>query len=726
MPLRQQCIFLLALGLAACGGGEAAAPDIPSARPSNTSCIAGAPVSYSGVRSVNAFPNLSFTQPLAMLPAPSGNMLYVVERGGTIQVFNNAPGVTTMNEFGNISARVSTSGEGGLLGMAFDPNFNSNGYVYLSYTAPVLTGEPGALWSRISRFQTNASRTAILPASEQILLNINQPYSNHNGGQIAFDNNGHLFIGIGDGGSGNDPDQNGQDITTLLGAMLRIDPSTPDSGRGLPYSIPSGNPFSGNNSCANGGCPEIFAWGLRNPWRWSFDRTTNQLWAGDVGQSSREEVDLIEAGKNYGWGCYEGTRFNTEYGGTCPNNLVHEPPVHEYPRADGSSITGGYVYRGNTIPSLAGSYVFTDYGSGRVWALSDPYTNPQRSTLFTSSNLIAGMAEDASGELYIINVGTGRINILEPNPGSSPTPPFASQLSQTGCADSADPKLGSSGMLPYEINAPLWSDNATKQRWMALPDNTTIDIDSADDWTFPIGSVLRKDFYLSGQIIETRLFARHTDGAWAGYSYEWDATQTDATLLDAGKTVNINSQDWIYPSQAQCLQCHTSAAGSTLGPETAQLNLSITNPADGLSQINQLTYLDSIGMFTTAMGSPASLPALHQYDDLLAQPGELARSYLHSNCSHCHRAGGPVQSNMDLHYSVTVTGMNVCDALPAYGDILGATRLFSPNDATDSIIYQRMLLQSGSARMPPTGTTVEDMQGLQFMSDWISSVASCP
>lgn len=717
-------LCILTFVLLSCGGGTATDTPVDPARPSNTSCIAGTVTSFSAVRSTNAFPNLTFAQPLAMIPAPSGNTLYVVERGGTIQAFNNDPIVTTTTEFGNISARVSTSGEGGLLGMAFDPDFATNGYVYLSYTA---SAGGSAIVSRISRFQTNASRTAIIPTSEEILLSIAQPYTNHNGGQIAFDSNGHLFIGLGDGGSGNDPDQNGQDLSTLLGAMLRIDPGTPDAIRGLPYSIPASNPFSGNNSCANGGCPEIYAWGLRNPWRWSFDRKTNQLWVGDVGQSNREEVNLIEVGKNFGWGCYEGTRFNTSYGGTCPNNLVHEPPVHEYPRTDGSSITGGYIYRGSNIPSLIGNYIFTDYGSGTIWALSDPYNNPQRTTLVAfSGGGISSMAEDAGGELYIINIFTGQIDKLEPDPGSAPTPPFAAQLSHTGCADSSDPKLGSSGMIPYELNAPLWSDAATKQRWLALPDNTTIDIDASLDWNFPIGSVLRKDFYLNGQIVETRLFARHTDGSWAGYSYEWNATQTDATLLDVGKTVNINGQDWSYPSQAQCLQCHTSAAGRTLGPETAQLNRDITDPSDGSSQINQLTYLDTLGMFTSSIGAPASLPKLTEYNDMLAQPADIARSYLHSNCSHCHRTGGPIQSNMDLHYAVSVPAMNVCDASPTFGNTLGATVLFSPNNTSDSIIYQRMRMQAATARMPPIGTAIEDPQGLQFMSDWITSVAVCP
>ena len=290
-------IVFLTLGLAACGGGDSGgAPETnpPTGRPSNTSCLAGDSVRYSAVIQRNAFANLTFSQPLAMIPAPSGNQLYVVERMGTVRAFENNPGVSTTTLFADISSRVSTNGEGGLLGMAFDPNFNTNGYVYFSFTGPISAGESGVLWSYVSRFATNPTRTAIDPGSEVVLLKINQPFANHNGGHIAFDANGYLFIGIGDGGSGNDPLLNGQDVTNLLGTMLRIDPSSADTTRGLPYSIPASNPFAANASCANGGCPEIFAWGLRNPWRWSIDRTTNQIWLGDVGQVNREEVDLIE------------------------------------------------------------------------------------------------------------------------------------------------------------------------------------------------------------------------------------------------------------------------------------------------------------------------------------------------------------------------------------------------------------------------------------------------
>jgi len=697
---------------------------IAANRPSNTTCLAGPPAAFSGATTTDAFPNLTFSQPLAMIPAPTGNMLYVIERGGIIREFDNNASVSSSNVFGNITSSVSTSGEGGLLGMAFDPNYASNGYVYLSYTAP----NGGGIESRISRFQTSGSPATINSASEVPLITLPQPYTNHNGGQIAFDSNGHLFIGFGDGGSGNDPQLNGQNIETLFGAMLRIDPSTPDSVRGLPYSIPAGNPYAANTSCT-GGCPEIYAYGIRNPWRWSFDRSTNQLWLGDVGQNNIEEIDLINAGENYGWGCYEGTRFNTGYldGASCAG-LIHTPPVHEYLRSDGNSVTGGYIYRGNDIPSLVGNYIFTDYGSGSVWSLSDPYTNPQRTTLFSLGGGTVSLAEDATGELYFINIFSSRILKLIPDTGSPSSPPFASQLSQTGCADSTDPKQATSGMIPYELNAPLWSDNASKARWLAIPDGTTIDINAAHDWDFPIGSVLRKDFYLSGRIIETRLLAHHSDGSWAGYSYEWNAAETEATLLNTGKTVLVNAQDWTYPSPGQCLTCHTNAAGVTLGPETAQFNMQIANPVNPSNQINQITYLDMIGMFTSSPASPSSLPALAQYSDPLAQPVDLARSYLHSNCSNCHRPGSLAPTSIDLRHDISFNNMNICDATPANGNVLGATRVLTPNNINDSIIYQRMLeaAEPTSQRMPPLGSVIEDPQGLQFVSDWITSLSVCP
>ena len=733
MLLRSLVIACCAYTLTACGGGSTNSSPPPAGRPSNTTCVAGPSQSFASLRVQNAFPNLSFNAPVAMIPAPTADTVYVVELGGSVRALANDPATMTSTEFANISSLLDNRGEGGLLGMALDPNFDTNGYVYLSYTAPVPAAQQipkqRIMWSRVSRFDTNSGHTQILPGSERIILQVDQPYTNHNGGQIAFDGNGYLYLGLGDGGSGNDPNHNAQSLTSLLGAMLRIDPNRNDNtGRGLNYAIPDGNPFFGNFNC-DSACPEIYAWGLRNPWRWSFDRTTGSLFAGDVGQSAREEIDIIQIGKNYGWGCFEGTRTNTNYSGDCSaftaNPALHTPPIHDYPRTEGTTVSGGYVYRGNHIPALRGQYVFADYGSGQVWAITDPYANPQRRTLFSTGRAIVSLAQDAAGELYLIDIGNGSILRIEPDPNSQVTPPFASQLSTTGCADSTDPKLPANGLISYEVNAPLWSDNASKMRWLALPDNQNIEILSNHDWRFPMGSVLRKDFYLNNQIVETRLLAHHSDGVWAGYSYEWNATQTDASLLDSDKNISVAGQQWTYPSPSQCLQCHTEIAGKVLGAETAQLNRDIIDPR-GTGQINQLTYFNDIGLFTTPVGDPMTLPRLASYDDTAASPASLARAYLHSNCSHCHQANGPVTGNMNLHYAASFSEMNICGILPTAGDVLGATHLFTPNDPSDSILYQRMREAAALQRMPPVGTALEDNQGLQLVANWISALALCP
>lgn len=734
MLLRILVILGCAYLLTACGGGSATNTASPNPdRPSNISCVAGPSQSYSANRLLNAFPNLSFSAPVAMIAASTGNTVYVVELGGTIRALTNDPASTSSTEFANISSLLDGRGEGGLLGMALDPNFASNGYVYLSYTAPVPAAQQipnqRIMWSRVSRFDTNSSHTQILPASERIILQVDQPYTNHNGGNIVFDSSGYLYLGLGDGGSGNDPNHNAQNLTNLLGAMLRIDPNASDNtGRGLNYAIPSSNPFFGNVNCSNA-CPEIFAWGLRNPWRWSFDRTTGNLIAGDVGQSTREEIDVIQSGKNYGWGCFEGNLVNNSYSGDCSaftaNPAMHTPPIHDYPRSDGTTVSGGYVYRGNNIPALRGQYIFADYGSGQVWAISDPYGTPQRRTLFSTGRSIVSLAEDTTGELYLIDIGNGQILKIEPDPNSASTPPFATLLSATGCADSNDPKLPSSGLIGYELNAPLWSDNAKKKRWLALPDNRNIDILTNHDWRFPMGSVLRKDFYLNNQIVETRLLAHHSDGIWAGYSYEWNGAQTDASLLGSEKTISVAGQQWTYPSPSQCLQCHTDVAEKALGAETAQLNRSIDDPRS-TGQINQLGYFDALGLFSTTPGDPMSLPRLASYDDMTATPEALARAYLHSNCSHCHQANGPVTGNMDLRYAVSFSEMNICGALPNAGEVLGASHLFTPNNSDDSILYQRMREAAMQQRMPPVGTALEDSQGLQLIANWISSLAMCP
>ena len=349
-----------------------------------------------------AFPGLTFTRPVAMLQAPNDDSRwFVVEQDGFVRVFASDPLASAFDTFIDIDGRVASGGEMGLLGMAFHPDFPANPRVYLSYTH-----EPSGSTSRVSRIsEFMLGMDGRLDASsEQVLLTIRQPETNHNGGQIAFGPDGFLYIGMGDGGGANDqhpPIGNGQSMTTLLGKMLRIDVN-PASG----YLIPPTNRFSLNPQCgANGtgtlNCPEIYASGFRNPWRWSFDRKTGALWVGDVGQGMLEEIDRVSLGGNYGWRCFEGTLNTGLACGTEPSLL---PPVAEYGRGLGTSVTGGYVYRGTAIPGLVGRYVFGDFTSGRILHFStETQPTAQITGGFASGLSISSFGEGVDGELYVVH-----------------------------------------------------------------------------------------------------------------------------------------------------------------------------------------------------------------------------------------------------------------------------------------------------------------------------------
>ncbi len=340
-----------------------------------------------------AFPNLTFSSALDLQNACDGtNRLFVVEQAGRIKVFPNQTNISTTKTFLDITDRVTSGGEKGLLGLAFHPNYKSNGYFYVNYTSPTPT-----LRTVISRFKVSTTNPDSADKnSEQILLTYNQPYSNHNGGCLAFGPDGYLYIAAGDGGSGGDPQNNAQNITSLLGKIIRIDVDNPQPL--LNYGIPTTNPFVDSTNAAIR--KEIYAWGMRNTWRFSFDFTTGLLWAGDVGQGDWEEVDIIQNGKNYGWRCYEGSHtYNTA---NC--NGVYEPPIWEYSHSTGISITGGYVYRGQNVPELYGKYIYGDYGSKIVWALEYDAINPTVNTqITTAAGNITSFGIDENKELYLVS-----------------------------------------------------------------------------------------------------------------------------------------------------------------------------------------------------------------------------------------------------------------------------------------------------------------------------------
>ena len=347
------------------------------------------PVTY---KTVSAFPNLSFPRPVDLQHAGDNtNRIFVVEQAGVISVFPNDATIASKKTFLDITAKVNDSGnEEGLLGLAFHPNYESNGYFYVNYTA----SSPRR--TVISRFTVTSNPDVADPASELVILEYNQPYSNHNGGQVAFGPDGYLYIASGDGGSGGDPQGNGQSRATLLGKILRIDVNSTVGTK--QYAIPDDNPYKNNTS---GYREEIYAYGLRNPWRFSFDVPTNRLWTGDVGQNKYEEIDIIEKGGNYGWDSMEGRHcFEPSIG--C-NQTDLKNPVWEYGRELGISITGGYVYRGPTLSDLTGKYIYADFGSGRIWSLNVPVSGggTVNTHLLQAEFNISSFGVDQNNELYL-------------------------------------------------------------------------------------------------------------------------------------------------------------------------------------------------------------------------------------------------------------------------------------------------------------------------------------
>ncbi len=692
------------------------------ARPSNTTCIAPLrPDGNATVATVDAFPTApTLTQPVKILQAPGdASRWFVIEKTGRIRVFSvsNPTLVTTWLDF---SALVNDDGESGLLGMAFHPSYPAVREVFVSYT-----GDPGsAIVSKVSRVILDNVTTPSV-TTRQILLTVNQPFNNHKGGDIAFGADGYLYFGLGDGGSGNDPFGYSQNNTRLLGKMLRIQVvgvTYPLPG----YLIPADNPFAASPKCgpaANAAnCPEIYASGLRNPWRWSFDRPTGELWAGDVGEGDREEVDRIEKGGNYGWNCREGFLPGPV---SCATAGLTDP-VSDYPHDDGNvSITGGYVYRGTAIPALRGRYVFADYGSGRIWALEDDgqggYSNDQ--LIDTPYNITAfGLGED--GELYFTDIANGRIHRLLPAAGGT-TDTIPASLAATGCVAAANPTLPATGVMPYAVNAQFWSDGSTKERYLAIPNGTTVALNANNDFDFPAGSVLMKSIRLAGQLIETRLFMRHPDGVWAGYTYEWNAAQTAATRVIGGKTRQVSGQTWIYPSEGECMQCHTSAAGFSLGAETAQLNSHLIYPATNRTS-NQLATLAAIGDFSAPLPAPpGSLPVLVDPTDTTQTLDQRARAWLHTNCAQCHRPGGPTPSSMDLRYSTPLAATLVCNVVPQSGSLgIADARLIAPGDAARSVVIARTNRRD-SLGMPPLASSLVDTSGVSLLTAWANSLSGC-
>jgi len=712
-----------------------------------------------------AFPRLRFERPVTIAYAPDGtNRLFVVEQHGVIHVFPNRPDVDRTAIFQDIREVVSRDhNEEGLLGLAFHPRYKENGRFFVYYST-----KPRA--SVISAFRVSSKDPNRADRdSEEVLMTIEQPYGNHNGGSMEFGPDGYLYIGLGDGGSANDPHGHGQNLKTLLGSILRIDVDHRDPGRA--YAIPKDNPFVARDDARG----EIWAYGLRNVWRLTFDRVTGDLWVGDVGQNRYEEVDIIVRGGNYGWKLREGFHPFDPDAETTGEPLID--PVAEYFRHEGMSVTGGYVYRGRRLPEYYGAYFYADYVTGNLWALrvNERHELTENRKVARTNLNIAAFGEDEAGEMYLAAFD-GRIHQLRRRPGDigALAAAFPRKLSETGLFRSTKDFELCEAALPYDVNVPLWSDGAAKHRFVVLPDARSVQFYPENVWEFPVGAVLVKTFFLprpgssaallkspprlstkeAGDTklwrrLETRLLVHAPDG-WQGYTYVWNDEQTDAVLIDGAERrefpvpgeQGVARHEWYFPSRSDCMACHTPAAGFVLGLKTPQMNrpwtTGFSRTADETQAArreaaseppNQIAAWREWGVFANPPAeSTAELSAFADWPVAAENLGreELerhARAYLDSNCAMCHVPNGIV-GRPDFRFSTPTSKAQLIGVNPGQGSIAPAGgKLVLPGDPDRSELWHRMETL-GPRRMPPLASAVRDETAVRLIEAWIRSMPS--
>jgi uncharacterized repeat protein (TIGR03806 family) len=735
---------------------------------------------------VDAFPSLSFTNPLFMTPYPGTNDLVMLEHHGLVYLFDNSPSASGKQLILDIRDRVQDTHWGGLLSMAFHPEFGQSGspnrgFVYFAYRyAPEAMGSssthfvPGYL--RVSRFEYNFGLDEINASSEFVLIQQYDTSKHHLGGSITFGADGFLYISRGDEWCCNDPSNATQKLNVgLFSGILRIDvdnnASLSHAIRRQPqdnygnrpghwpasytqgYSIPNDNPWQ---DPSGGILEEFYAIGLRSPHSISYDSATSKIWIADVGETQREEIDLLTAGANYQWPFREG---NTGGPKARPSSVIgtEKGPVAEYGHSGGANcIIGGHIYHGSEHASLlGGKYLFADNGNQKVWAMT--YTPGQPGQIeelcvgpsgsyYTG---FSGSGRDANGEVYFLkmtghNSSTGKVMKLS-RAGSS-TPDAPALLSQTGAFQSLSSLTPTNGLLPYDMNTPLFSDSAKKRRWFAIPNdgshNTAgekISYTENGNWGFPTGAVLVKHFDLpTDELIpsvvrrmETRFMVLGIDGQYFGFTYRWRPDGSDADLLTDGldETVAVRKADgstvnrtWHYPSRTECFSCHSSVVGYVLGPRTRQLNRNFTYPKTGRTG-NQLETLQHLGMFTPNI-NPALLPGVltsAPIDDASHSLQKRALSYLDSNCSNCHQPGGSAHANFDARLFIAPGSQGIVNAIPNNNFGIPNARVVAPQDVSRSVLHHRANLL-GAGAMPPLAKNQVDDAAIELIENWIDSL----
>jgi uncharacterized repeat protein (TIGR03806 family) len=730
---------------------------------------------------VDAFTNITVDDPTMLIPEPGRDRLYVSTRQGQIFSFLNRSDAADLTEFLNLTNVTQGWDDCGLLAFAFHPDFNRAAspkrfvYVWYHYSPAPIPGParpssftPG--YDRLSRFTVPEGSLAADRSSEQVLINQFDHNLWHEGSGMAFGPDGFLYLSLSDEGASYDQYRNTQTIRgKMFSGVIRIDVDQnparshlirrqPVWERALPegwtennyttnYFIPNDNPFL---DPAGGQLEEFWAVGLRNPHRMTLDNATGRFWIGDVGQDTWEEVDVLERAANFQWGYMEG--FHPVAGKTRPSAKdfigVERPPIYEYQHGPtGNCIIGGYVYRGTQFATeLGGKYLFGDNGSGRLCALT--WDGKTRPTVEYLCNMppgagytgLSSFGIDEKNELYMLKMGRPS-KIYKLATADSLTQPLSinfklpQHLSQLHAFTDLTHLVVARGIIPYDVNSPFWSDNATKKRWIAVPQNKQITFSATDNFAFPAGTVFIKNFDLainetSGATrrLETRFLVRDAGGGAYGVTYKWRGDNSDADLVVAPMTEDIQvttaagvrSQTWYYPGPLDCLSCHNPNAGSVLGVNARQLNGSFTYAATGVTD-NQLRTWNHVGLFNAQNeASLTNAPRLARMDDPKYSLEYRVRSYLDVNCAQCHRPNS-VAGYFDARFSTPLAEQGLIDGPLA--DTMGGpdARIVRPGDLSHSVLYAR-INRVGNLQMPPLARNLVNTNAVNAVAEWINSL----
>ena len=683
-----------------------------------TSRIEGSPEPPKPYVVEQVFQQLKFENVVEMVPMDG--RLYVYTRWGKIWSFPEVDNPNKAHLFGDLELR-KTFGHG--FGMAFHPQWKKHPYIFLTYMTRSLAGE-----NRLSRFKFTMKSG--LPTmdhdSEEVIISWRS--GGHYGGNIQFGpRDGMLYLSTGDATPPNPPDSlnTGQDNSDILSCVLRLDINKFEKGQ--KYSIPPDNPFIDHNNVR----PEIWAFGFRQPWKMSFDND-GRLWVGEVGWELWEMIHLVERGGNYGWSAMEAT--NPIKPGLASKLAPITPPIAAHPHTEAASITGGFVYEGTRLKGLQGAYVYADYETGIFWSIRHDGEKLTEHDLIADSALkISTFGLGNRGELYFVDYGEeSKIYRLIPNPRAGQVSQFPTKLSDTGLFDCVATEKPAAGVYEFGIHEPMWEDGAVAARYIALPGKSSIETEYhyRDNGsyrvttTWPTNAVLARTVRLEETPVETQVL--HFDGdAWAGYSYRWNQSGTDAELVGAeGVEFDVPSDLWKggdryrIASRAECMRCHNTWNKFTPAFEPMQLSdfpqIPKQPPREVATQLGLTNSLffhkdEGKGKLVNSRGRKGSLETK-------------ARSWLHANCSHCHRRHGGGTAPLELNFDRNLSESATLWQAPTRGDFgLHNAKALVPGQPWRSVLNYRVS-SIGHGHMPPLGSREVDEHGAQLLWNWVAKL----